>query len=809
MTDMDQYRCADDDRRLAASRADGRLNGFDWLDVDVGSAGVPPRRTLLVRCLLPLDPDFGAAQLRIDGGVRVDPAVNPVQVLWAVPASELATARDAGSVSAADAAAFGGLSDPERLLVVRTSSSGDFSTYTLVVAEPAANGFDPRLAAVAFVFNVDCPADQDCPTPAVCPPARVAEPIIDYLGRDFSALRQMLLDRLSLSMPHWTDRSVADLGVTLVELFAYLGDHLAYAQDSVSAEAYLGTARRRVSVARHARLLDYRMHQGASARTWLAVSADAEADGVSLPAGTEVGTADKLVFHTMHGLTVRSARSGIDFYTWGDLRCCLPRGATRATLRGGCDDLGLHLGDVILLEEIRGRSGTAVDADRTHRWAVRLSEEPVGGTDPLTGTHVIEVEWREEDALPFPLCLWQFPRGRCRDPLGASVVHGNVVLVEHGKLVPLEPVVPDRVPGRGRYRPRLDRLGLAYGMPYRHRRAVERPAAEAVGVDPARAVPQVVRLTDGREDWAVRTDLLDSDRFEPAYVVEMDDGGQAWLRFGEPPNRQPAPGATVRASYRVGGGRGGNIGADVLSELATPVAGLTVRNPLPARGGTDPEPVEQVRQWAPQAFRVQERAVTDADYEAVSKRHPQVQRAAATRRWTGSWYTEYVTIDRLRGAPVDRRFRTEVADHLESFRMAGVDVAIDAPIAVALDIVLTVCVAPGHLRSAVERALTDRFSARDLPGGGHGFFHPDDITFAQPVYLSAVIAAAMAVDGVRWVETAEGPGLPNRFRRWGQPSAGEIEAGQIRMQRLEVARCDSDPNLPENGRIAFAMVGGM
>ena len=151
-------------------------------------------------------------------------------------------------------------------------------------------GFDPRLARVPFVFSVDCPADLDCPVPAVCPPERVAEPIIDYLGRDFAALRQLLLDRLSLLMPHWTDRSVADLGVTLVELFAYLGDYLAYAQDSVSAEAYLGTARRRISVARHARLLDYRMHQGAAARTWLAVSAEPDVDGITLPAGTEVGS---------------------------------------------------------------------------------------------------------------------------------------------------------------------------------------------------------------------------------------------------------------------------------------------------------------------------------------------------------------------------------------------------------------------------------------------------------------------------------------------------------------------------------------
>jgi hypothetical protein len=109
----------------------------------------------------------------------------------------------------------------------------------------------------------------------------------------------------------------------------------------------------------------------------------------------------------------------------------------------------------------------------------------------------------------------------------------------------------------------------------------------------------------------------------------------------------------------------------------------------------------------------------------------------------------------------------------------------------------------------VKRALLDRFSARDLPGGGRGFFHPDNFTFAQPVHLSAVVAAAMAVDGVRWVETQPGPDRPNKFQRWGQPAAGEHAAGRIAMGRLEVARCDSDPNEPENGRIEFVVTGGL
>jgi hypothetical protein len=809
VSDVDPYRCEDGERRLEETRADRRLNGIDLVEVD--SEHDPVQRTLLVRCLLAVPDGLGGADLRVDGGVRADPAVNPVRVEWAFRAGRLEAAFRAGLVSAEDVRNFGASPEPERLLVVRTSTAGDFSTYRLVVAQPDRFDFDPRLAWAEFSFKVDCPSDFDCLAPHVCPPVRLPEPAIDYLSRDFAGLRRLLLDRLSLVLPGWTDRSVADLGVTLVELFAYLGDHLAYAQDAASAEAYLGTARRRVSVARHARLLDYRMHDGAAARTWIAVDCDDGGDGTVLPAGSEVEAADgSVVFTTLHDVTVRAARSVIEFYTWGDLRCCLPRGATRATLRGTRAELGLHAGDVLLLEEERGPSGEDVDADRTHRWAVRLSAEPVDAIDPLTYVRLVEVVWRVEDELPFPLCLWLFPRGRCEEPVGASVARGNVVLAEHGKTVGPEPLVPPAVPERGKYRPTLGRRDLSHAVPYVHSTALRRPAVEALDVQPPAAVPRIVRLTDGRDDWTVHTDLLGSDRFEPDVVVEMEDDGRAHLRFGDDVlGRRPGPGDSFNAVYRVGGGPAGNVGRDVLTRLAVAVAGLSVRNPVPAVGGADPEPVEQVRQWAPQAFRVQERAVTEDDYAAVTERHPQVQRAAATRRWTGSWYTEFVTVDRRRGAPVDAGFRSELAAFLEPFRMAGVDVEIDAPVPVSLDIVFTVCVAPGHSRAAVKRALVDRFSARDLPGGGRGFFHPDNVTFAQPVHLSALVAAAMSVDGVRWVETQEGPGKPNRFRRWGRPADGELAAGRIVMGRLEVARCDSDPNQPENGRIEFVMTGGI
>ena len=103
--------------------------------------------------------------------------------------------------------------------------------------------------------------------------------------------------------------------------------------------------------------------------------------------------------------------------------------------------------------------------------------------------------------------------------------------------------------------------------------------------------------------------------------------------------------------------------------------------------------------------------------------------------------------------------------------------------------------------------MLETFSNRDLPDGRRGFFHPDNFTFGQPVYLSQIVAAVMQVSGVRWVDIDRSQG--SRFQRWGQAAHGELKNGQIDIGRLEIARLDNDPNAPENGKIDFIMEGGL
>ncbi|MGH3796767.1 MAG: putative baseplate assembly protein [Pseudonocardiaceae bacterium] len=433
-----------DERRRATVRA-SEHNGIDAVSVS------DDRVHLTVIFFGKAPEDLEPANFRIDGGRRV----TGIEVVGV----QLCASEDPQ------------LEDQVRLTVDRP---GDRSPYRLCVVEagpcgePTTRpypGFDPRYSCLDFTFAPGC-TDLDCAPVATCPPPVYPEPEIDYLAKDYAGFRQLLLDRLSLTMPAWTERHVPDIGIALVELLAYEGDRLSYRQDAVATEAYLDTARLRVSVRRHTRLVDYPMHDGCAARAWVCLETDQQLAlpagdfrfvslgegvlpdrGVALLAGDldQPGIPAHPVFEPVHReqVTIYPAHSTIHLWTWGDHDCCRPAGATSATLTDSAPDskpdaeghltrvLSLAPGDVLIFEEICGpKTGATADADHTHRQAVRLvSVTPA--VDELYAQPVLEVTWAREDALRFPLCVNARGGPDCAD-LEVGVARGNVVLVEHG-----------------------------------------------------------------------------------------------------------------------------------------------------------------------------------------------------------------------------------------------------------------------------------------------------------------------------------------------------------------------------------------
>nr|WP_255550757.1 baseplate J/gp47 family protein [Granulicella sp. dw_53] len=256
------------------------------------------------------------------------------------------------------------------------------------------------------------------------------------------------------------------------------------------------------------------------------------------------------------------------------------------------------------------------------------------------------------------------------------------------------------------------------------------------------------------------------------------------------------------ARYRIGNGAAGNIGRDTIGHILTDVPGIEiVRNPLAAAGGVDPESIVSIRQRAPFAFRTQFRAVTEDDYAAVAILDPAIAEARGTLRWTGSWYTAFISIDTASVAAPSPGLIHDTKKRLNLFRMTGTDFAIEGAIIVGLRITLNVCVDPTHFRSEVSDALMHLFITGDQCSGQSGLLNSQHFTFGETIYASPLIAAAQAVEGVTSVTLAT-------FSRMDDPSIDGTSTGFLVMRRLEIARCDNDPNRLDHGLFALAMDGG-
>lgn len=1016
-------------RREVLAAHPGRL-GLDFVEVVAAPSGETTLRLHFVPDASGASPGKHTALDALDAGhLRFTEGGVEVPGLFEVVVVEHTGAEPTASVKVR----FAGDSDAARRL-------GKAPVFTLELVDFP--DLDPFFSAVDFSLDLALPRRIDCEE-SCPPPERPPSPAwIDYLARDYASFRHLMLEHLGRRLPGWPERSPADAMVAVVEVLADAADQVAYAQDAVATEAYLGTARRRISVRRHARLTGYAMHEGANARVWAVLAAAPGATGgVALEPGTgtlssgaagtlvsgagtvftaelKAGdpiTADPLgaapqtrrvtavlsdreitvaepfepplagapfirpgtplltrvavlppgrlgpgsddlqralaaapaVFETAQPAVLWPQHNEIPLYAWGAEEFSLPAGATAATLVGRLERLAA--GDVLIFEEVKGReTGQPEDADLRRRRAVRLSavrgaEDPLAGPElppadagtgaltsagtavtgagtaftaelaagavitaagqvrrvaavasdtaltldapfqpdlaaatPFTLGRLTEVAWHPGDALPFPLCVATAASG---SPVsGVTVARGNVVLADHGRTVgqnrafvagtvasagatlsgtgtafttelaaggritaagqerqvlslvsdseltvdrPFDPALPagtrlargglaeSFVAVAGRFRPRLALPGLTHRVPFDPGAAAGEPACDALLQDPRQAEP-VLDLRDPAAVWTLRRDLLASDRFARHFVVELEDDGGAVLRFGDGElGRPPEPGRTLAPVYRVGHGIAGNLSPESLAHVVTAVAGVeAVRNPLAARGGVAPEPLDDVRRAVPGRLLELEAHTTAADFARAAERHPEVVRALASVRWTGSWSRLVLAVERRGGRPLDDAFRAEIIAFLEGTRLAGWELDVEPLRFIGLDIALTVLVAPGAVAGEVERRLAETFSNQELPGGVRGFFHPDNLAAGQPVYLSRILDTAMKVPGVQALDTDPAPPRQNRFRRFGEPSRGELANGQIRLSGLEIPRVDNDPTAPENGTIRFFLEAG-
>ncbi len=827
----------DERRETLRALANPRVNGIDYVEVNgaalevevhlvrqapgAGAGAVPNPAAVLV-----------AGHFRIDGGDRIR-GIRVVGLAVTGP----------------------------NVVTLSVDRMGDFSTYTLRCTHP---GFDRMLARIDFGFRLDCVADFDCRTGD---DAADVYPAMDrnLLAKDYESFRAQMLDRMAQLAPDWADRQVPDLGVTLVELMAAYGDHLSYAQDAAGTEAYIGTARRRTSMRRHAQLLGYDVQDGMSARVFVQVQMAgqgtfARKDMTFLTRAPDVGAAlvdlgslnrDALLAQGVRFfepadlrvpgnpslgqaawiprvIRLQASQNRMVLYDWGDDRAVLPAGATEVWIRRPVGAITLRAGDFIALELQRDPVTRALaDADLSIRQVVCLTQNAVAERDllvPGAPVNLLRLNWHADDALAFDLPIGRvMVAGLGRVPM--ALAFGNMVLCDHGLTLHnaenLGHADPDGDPDDlasitslsdldrpRRFQPVLRRRDIAVVAELHHRPGLGSAVALLQGTGTAVGqVAKAVSLSDaiGVTEWRALNTLIFSRADDRVFVAETEAEGSVTLRFGRPgeggATPGPAPGDALMAHYRIGIGRAGNIGAEAIAHVAVNgVAGpVSARNPLPGTGGRDRETVDEIKLHALAGLDDNLRAVTRDDYTRLAQMHPSVQRAHVRTVGHGSWDTFFVAIDPVGSVTVDAALLKDVRAHLEPYRLMGQDLVVEPPKLAPLEVALAICVCPDFRVPDVRGAVEDRLSANLRADGTRGFFHPDNLTFGAPIYLSQIIAEVRAVPGVIDVQV-------EKFRKWRSADTLALQNGVLAVDAAEIPVLMNDPNHPERGVLTLHMM---
>ncbi|NEY36284.1 putative baseplate assembly protein [Streptomyces sp. PRKS01-65] len=605
--------------------------------------------------------------------------------------------------------------------------------------------------------------------------------------------------------PEWTDHNVSDPGVTLIETFAYLVDQLLYRLNRVPDKNYTAFLD----------LLGIRLFPPAAASAdvdfWLSAP---QPDTVVLPAGTEVTTArgetdDAVVFTTTDELHIvpseltrlvtaprtgeqtdrtRTLAEGRDIPCFqaapepGDallfgLPTAVPRCIVAVRLDSRVEGVGVDPRQPPLVWEAWHGSGWQVcetGPDTTgglNRPGEVIVYVPAGHrASVIGGTRAGWLRCRVTEAEPGQPFYSESPTVR-----EASVFTvGGTMCAEHAVTVTDVP------------------LGTSEGVAGQTFR-VGRPPVLLDGAPPVVEVSSA----EGWQRWEVVEHFGRSGPADRHVRVDATTGEFAFppaLREPDGSLRQcgavPPKGAQVRvARYRTGGGPAGNVARGAISVLRSSVPYVArVTNREAARGGVAGETVANAKLRAPEALRMQERAVTAEDYEILSRQAaPSVRRVRCLPAADGPGAVRVLVVpdavpdegDRLRFEqliPSDRVLRA-ITDCLDERRLIGTRLVVEPPVYQGVTVVARLTAAPGEADRVREAALAALFGYLDpLRGGPDGTGWP----FGRPVQYGEVFGVVQRATGDALVEEIRlFPADPITGRRGAPADRIDVGAGAL------------------------------
>jgi predicted phage baseplate assembly protein len=255
-----------------------------------------------------------------------------------------------------------------------------------------------------------------------------------------------------------------------------------------------------------------------------------------------------------------------------------------------------------------------------------------------------------------------------------------------------------------------------------------------------------VRVNDIK--WHELESFVAAGRRDRSFITRADDEDKTTVTFGNGARgaRVPTGTANLKAVYRYGIGKSGNVQAGQISQLATrPLGAQEVINPLRASGGANSDSADQARRNTPLAVMALDRLVSVRDYADFARTYAGIAKASAARLSDGRRQQINLTVAGVDDIPIDEEsdlYRNLLAS-LETFGDPHLPVAFAMRHLKLLVISAGVAVLPDYLWESVEPQVRAAVLA-------HFSFDARDL--GQSAFLSEAIGVMQAVEGIAYVD---------------------------------------------------------
>jgi hypothetical protein len=308
-------------------------------------------------------------------------------------------------------------------------------------------------------------------------------------------------------------------------------------------------------------------------------------------------------------------------------------------------------------------------------------------------------------------------------------IYGNVAKATHGET-------------------RQEVLGSGNGSQPFQRFTLKQPPVTFVSAPTPSGVASSLVVRVNEIKWHEADHLVELEPADRKFTTQTDDEDKMTVIFGDGRYgaRLPTGIENVKAVYRNGIGKGGNVAAGQISLLVTRPLGVKgVTNPLPASGGADRDSRDQARRNAPIAVTALDRLVSVSDYADFARTFAGIGKASAVRLADGRRQVVHLTIAGAGDIPIDKNsdLYRNLSQAVRQFGDPYQPVQIDIYRRKLLIISGKVRVLPDYLWEVVapqiRAVLLDTFNFERRRLG-------------QDVVLSEVISVVQAVRGVAYVD---------------------------------------------------------